>query len=330
MGARIYFDRCSLVFKQHTQHITALKWSTKNELLSASADNNSFVITFNQTTKKWKGSLVNISGSGLRALSTCDWSNNGERFAIGSGTGDVHIGYFDKDNNQWDTIPIKTSSNTVLCVKFHPTKLLLACTDVSEQFVLINTDIQNIHKYKTTKENSDVLDMSANEYVSLKGWGNFVAWSPSGKTLTVAVHNSTFIRIELNDKGEITKKSMTVSHNLPVLHLFYTDENTIIASGYDRISMLYKCEEGKWVLKGLFEKKAGGFLIEVTYSAVEKLAREKELEVLSRNRTNKKKFNHLHFTQIVTVCPFKSADTFFTADLKGNFLLWKASDYKKL
>ena len=36
--------------------------------------------------------------------------------------------------------------------------------------------------------------MSKNEYIKTKGWANCIAWSPNGKSLTVAVHNSTLIR----------------------------------------------------------------------------------------------------------------------------------------
>lgn len=97
---------CNEVFRKHIQPILFLKWSKKNELMSCGADNNCYVISFNSTLKKWKGSLVNISGTSLRAMTCCDWSHDGEKLAIGSGTGDVHVGYFDAVNNQWDTVPI--------------------------------------------------------------------------------------------------------------------------------------------------------------------------------------------------------------------------------
>lgn len=77
--------------------------------MSCGADNNAYVISFNATLKKWKANLVNISGTSLRALSCCDWSFDGERLAIGSGTGDVYVGFFDQKNNQWDTVPITGS-----------------------------------------------------------------------------------------------------------------------------------------------------------------------------------------------------------------------------
>lgn len=81
--------------------------------MSCAADNNAYVISINPATKKWKGSLVNISGTSLRSLSVCDWNKEGDRFAIGGGTGDVYIGYFDQSNNQWDTIPITGSLSLI-------------------------------------------------------------------------------------------------------------------------------------------------------------------------------------------------------------------------
>lgn len=88
-----------------------LKWNFKNELLSCAADNNAFVIGFDASLSKWKSTLVNISGTSLRALGACDWSKNGDRFAIGGGTGEVYVGFFDKVNNQWDTVPITGSQS---------------------------------------------------------------------------------------------------------------------------------------------------------------------------------------------------------------------------
>ena len=106
MGLGLHDQGGKAGITEHIQPVLYLRWSKKNDLMSCAADNNAYVISFNETLKKWKGSLVNISGSNLRALSCCDWSHDGERFAIGSGTGDVFVGFFDKVNNQWDTVPI--------------------------------------------------------------------------------------------------------------------------------------------------------------------------------------------------------------------------------
>jgi len=88
--------------------------------------------------------------------------------------------------------------------------------------------------------------MSQNEYINLKGWGNALAWSPSGKTLTAAVHNSTFIKLEFDANLVVSKKYLSVSRHLPASHIFYTDEDTLVACGYDNLPLLYKNEDNRW------------------------------------------------------------------------------------
>lgn len=134
-----------------------MKWNSKNVLLSCGADINAYVISFNQQTKKWKGSLVNIPGNGLRALTCCDWSKDGDRFAIGGGTGELYIGYFYQEKNQWDTCPVSIGKNTIATVKFHPTETnVLAATSIDENLTVLNIDIKNINKYISFKEGDAV------------------------------------------------------------------------------------------------------------------------------------------------------------------------------
>jgi len=95
------------VLTEHILPVLALRWSNKNELLTCGADINSYVFSYNAQLKKWKGGLINITGNGLRALTACDWNKEGDRLAIGAGTGYMYVGYFNTTTNQWDTIPIQ-------------------------------------------------------------------------------------------------------------------------------------------------------------------------------------------------------------------------------
>lgn len=169
--------------------------------------------------------------------------------------------------------------------------------------------------------------------MKLKGWGNAIAWSPQGKSLTVAVHNSTLIRVEFDNNFMPDKRLLSVYRNLPFTSLFYSDENTLVGCGYDMLPLVFKYEQNKWVLKGACEKQSpGGFLIKVVYSAVEKLARDKELEVLAKSRETKPEFKTVHFTNIISHSLLKASDasTVITGDLKGNILVWKLSDMRAI
>lgn len=197
------------------------------------------------------------------------------------------------------------SKNTISAIKFHPTRNIFATLGIDETLMIVNVDLDNIEKYTSGRKDSqkvrasDQFDVSKCDQLSLRGWGTAFAWSPNGKSITVAVHNSTFLRVDLDQDFKIAKKLLSVTKRLPVTGMFYTDENTIVTAGYDNLPLVYKLEENRWVLRGACEKKADGFLIQVVYSAVEQLARNKEMEVMVGSRTSSKEFATLHFTQVV-------------------------------
>lgn len=78
------------------------------------------------------------------------------------------------------------------------------------------------------------------------------------------------------------------------------------------------------MLDSCFETQAGGNRIEVKYNRVEKLRRDKEMEVVAKKRDFGKKFTSLHQTTIDILAPnkFRNAKEFFTGDLKGNLIAW--------
>lgn len=88
--------------------------------------------------------------------------------------------------------------------------------------------------------------MSKTEQVKTKGWANCIAWNPNGKSLTVAVHNSTVIRVDFDNQMSLTKKFLSVYRHLPFLQLYYSDENTLVATGYDSVPLILKNEENRW------------------------------------------------------------------------------------
>jgi len=86
------------------------------------------------------------------------------------------------------------------------------------------------------------------------------------------------------------------------------------------------------VLRGAMEKQAGGFLIKIEYSAVEKLRRNEELKVKAAVSENKPEFATIHYTNIIGFALPKPKDftQFFTADLKGNLILWKPAEMRAI
>jgi len=203
---------------------------------------------------------------------------------------------------------------------------------IDETLIVANLDIKNIGKYGVRGPNAPVLDTSNVVPTKIKGWGNTVAWAPSGKNLTVAVHNSTMIRFDFDASYNATKKTLTTLRNLPLSNLLYTDETTLVGSGFDKLPLIFKYEEGKWVLKGACEKQCGGFLIKIEYNNTGKLSRDNDAKFMAKSRLITPEFTTQHFSNIISMSAVKAADpnTIFTADSKGNTLLFKLSDMKPI
>lgn len=203
---------------------------------------------------------------------------------------------------------------------------------IDETLIVANLDIKNIGKYGVRGPNAPVLDTSNVVPTKIKGWGNTVAWAPSGKNLTVAVHNSTMIRFDFDASYNATKKTLTTLRNLPLSNLLYTDETTLVGSGFDKLPLVFKYEEGKWVLKGACEKQCGGFLIKIEYNNTGKLSRDNDAKFMAKSRLITPEFTTQHFSNIISMSAVKATDpnTIFTADSKGNTLLFKLTDMKPI
>lgn len=86
------------------------------------------------------------------------------------------------------------------------------------------------------------------------------------------------------------------------------------------------------ILDGCFEKHAGGNVVNVVYNRVEKLTRDKEMEIAAKKREFGKKFTSLHQTTIDILTPTKSqgSKSFFTGDIKGGLIAWNLDASRSL
>lgn len=126
----------------------------------------------------------------------------------------------------------KKFKSTVLCVAFHPTNGQLLATGSSDFKCRV---------YSTTCE----VDASANAgdfgtplefgepYVELTalGWVNAVAWSPSGRTLCFAGHDSS-IHMATFVGGNVTEQVIRF-RDLPLCSLTFLSDRAVVGSGYD-------------------------------------------------------------------------------------------------
>ena len=71
-------------------------------ILTGSHDRNAIVWKFNEEKKNWHPDLV-ILQKNKRAFLDGSWSDQGNKFCLGSGTHRLYIGFYENENNWWNT-----------------------------------------------------------------------------------------------------------------------------------------------------------------------------------------------------------------------------------
>jgi hypothetical protein len=86
------------------------------------------------------------------------------------------------------------------------------------------------------------------------------------------------------------------------------------------------------LLEGCYESHVGGNKITVEYNRVEKLTRDKEMEIVAKKRDFGKKFTSAHQTTIDILVPSKGEGikNFYSGDIKGNLIAWKIDNFRSL
>lgn len=82
---------------------------------------------------------------------------------------------------------------------------------------------------------------------AIKGWGNYVAWAPDGKSFTVLTHSNHLYQYSINlETGGLKKMSNSKMQYLPLKKCVYIDQNTLVAGGYDNVLMHFARSQDQW------------------------------------------------------------------------------------
>ncbi|CAF4164574.1 unnamed protein product, partial [Rotaria sordida] len=109
---------------EHLSRILAIDWApTTNRIVSASADYNAYVWSFENNV--WKQQMVELQRTS-RAVCCAKWSPNENKFAIGSSDKNVGICYYETEQRFWAAEMIKKKpKSTVTCIAWHPNNQLI-------------------------------------------------------------------------------------------------------------------------------------------------------------------------------------------------------------
>jgi len=215
--------------KEHGQAVTALDWAPKtNRIVSTSQDRNAYVWEFKDN--QWKPTLVLLKIS--RAALCCKWSPKENKFAVGSGTKQASVCYYDESNNWWVANQIKNKTikhkSSVVSVHWHPTDNdILMTTSTDRKCRIFNAFIKNVDGKKSEK---GIFGKCFGEF-SANGWVWDAAFSPSGKLICYVSHDSTisFVEWETENAQPITTKISS----LPLTRVMFLSEKAVVTSCFD-------------------------------------------------------------------------------------------------
>lgn len=251
---------------EHHLTIMGVDWCWKtNKIVTAGQDRNAYV--WSESGNTWKPHLVMLRIN--RAATCCRWTPLGTKFAVGSGSKECNICWYEPSQKFWVAKSIKKHKSTILCLDWHPNSIFLVTgaadfkTRVFSAFVKKVDDSDTLSEFdkiypKKTKNMTKFGELLAE--FNTNGWIEAVAWSPNCYDFAFAGHDSTvhFVSLTTDQPQSI------ILEKLPIISLQFLSEDTCVAGGYDKVPYVFICTDGKWELKGALDlgktqkKKAKG------------------------------------------------------------------------
>ncbi|XP_062220734.1 actin-related protein 2/3 complex subunit 1B-like [Phragmites australis] len=233
------------VLSKHDQIVSGIDWSrSSNKIVTVSHDRNSYVWT--QEGSDWVPTLVILKLN--RAALCVQWSPKENKFAVGSGAKSVCICYYEQENNWWISKVIrKRHESSVTSLAWHPNNIYLATTSTDGKCRVFSTFIKGVDtrvSQSNTLANSKFGEQIAQLDLS-STWTFGVKWSPSGKTLAYAGHNSMIYFI---DDVETSPAAQNLAlRDLPLRDVLFASECMLIGVGFDCNPMIFAADEtGLW------------------------------------------------------------------------------------
>jgi len=235
--------------------VSSVDWSkTTNQIVTCSHDRNAFVWNFDKAKKRWVPKLVILRID--RAANQVKWSPNGEKFAVASSTKKVPVCHYESDNNWWTSEMIKKHRSTVLCLAWHPNSQLIVTGSCDFRCRVFSAYVDGVDGEKDFGPFEGQLDddLRLGDMIvefTAKGWVEAVAWSPAGKKLAYASHDSSLIVVDFSG-SEVVNQVLKLK-TLPLRSIEFVSETRIIGVGYDFLPFLYDLDKDGWAPTGTID-----------------------------------------------------------------------------
>ena len=243
------------VLKQHDLVVSAIDWHAgTNKIVTCSHDRSAFVWVWEGGA--WAPQVVILPHR--MACMDVKWSPDGLKFAVASGSKKALIGFYEASNNWWVARESRRHKSTVLSVAWHPSSQVLAtvATDyvcrVTSAFVEGVDAAPAATPFGALPEAGEVLT----EFEITRAWINDVAWSPSGRALAFAGHDSLLHVVTFG--GEAPTLQTIKCPTLPAMRLLFLSESALVTAGHSLNPELYVCAPGAvpiWSFSAYLDKR---------------------------------------------------------------------------
>lgn len=234
--------------KEHDKTVTAVDISPDgSQILTCSQDRNALVW-------KWDGSefkptlvLLRIS----RAATSCKWSPDGTKFAVGSSDRVIAVCYYEEENNWWVSKHLKKPiKSTITSIAWHPNNILLACGSTDGHARVFSAYIKGLDAKPPASVWGSKLPFQTlcGDFVNETGaWIHDVAFSPDGEVLAYVSHDASIGVVYPEGEGLPPKSIESVKTNyLPFKSLVFLTNNKIIAGGHNCNLIVFEGDESSW------------------------------------------------------------------------------------
>ena len=227
------------MLRQHDLVVSAIDWHpVTNKIVTCSHDRSAFVWVLKGG--EWAPQVVILPHR--MACMDVKWSPDGQKFAVASGSKKALIAFFEPSNDWWVAREARKHKSTVLAVAWHPSSQVLATVATDYTCRVVSAYVEGVDAapaatpFGALPEAGEALQ----EFEITRAWINDVAWSPSGRVLAFAGHDSLLHVVTFGAEAGPMLQTIKCP-TLPATRLLFLSEAALVTAGHAMNPELYVC-----------------------------------------------------------------------------------------